>query len=226
MTDRHSHGTVLELAGSLAHEVTQARLTLESLAPESEAVVVCRRRRIQLLLSQNTAYDLCRAPHCQRHPIGSAITTCTEHLGDCDARALAGMARDWGYIRRDDAERDPARLGGRSEGDLLIKAAVVLGTFERVRGVLLDAAFGDPNLFDDEFSDPAEALAMQHALERERLRLHEVGRAEGLRIRKTISSCTGCGHQLYGWNPVIPPQYCHKCAPPQPAEHPLYAFAD
>lgn len=45
------YGMVLELAGGLVHEGTKARLTLESLAPEPKAIVVCRQRRIQFLLS-------------------------------------------------------------------------------------------------------------------------------------------------------------------------------
>jgi hypothetical protein len=127
------------------------------------------------------------------------------------------MARDWGHGRREDVDRDPTRLGGSREADLLIKASVVQGAFEQVSEILLDACFGDPNLFDDEFWNATEALAMEHALERERLRLYEVAQAEGLRIRKTDRSCTACGKDLFGWNLALPPQFCADCAPPPPS---------
>lgn len=88
------------------------------------------------------------------------------HLAERDTNALVSMARKWGHGRRDEFEHDPERLGGSREADLLIKAAVAGGSFERVRAVLLDTCFGDPHLFDDMYWDASVSLAMQHALER------------------------------------------------------------
>ncbi|TQE33090.1 hypothetical protein [Streptomyces ipomoeae] len=215
------YGTVLELSGALAKEGPRARVTLESMSPQEEAVVVCHERRFLLVLTQDMVNELCRTPGCSASPVNWAITWCARHLPGCDTQTLVRMARNWGHGRREDLDRDPARLGESPEADLLIKAAVAQGAFERVRKVLLDACFGDPDLFDDEFWDASEALAMQHALERERLRLYEVALAEGLRIRGTAGSCTTCGERLHGWNPDLPPQFCASCAPPPPADHRL-----
>jgi hypothetical protein len=215
------YGTVMELSGALAQSGPHAQITIESVDPEEMAVVVCGDRRFQLILSQDTVYDLCRTAGCPHQPAGCAIPWCTGHLGDCDNRTLAGIARNWGYNRREDTEREPTRLEGSPEADLIVKAAVARGAFEQISAILLESCFGDPNLYDDEFSDPADSLAMQHALERERLRLHGVARTEGLRIRKAAKTCAACGATLhpYGWHSSRRPEFCSpRCAPQPPAE--------
>jgi hypothetical protein len=126
------------------------------------------------------------------------------HLAERDTNALVSMARNWGHGRRDEFEH---------------------GSFERVRAVLLDACFGDPHLFDDMYWDASVSLAMQHALERERLRLYEVAQVEAKRIREATGACTTCGVSLLGWNPGVPPQLCFTCVPSPPAEHPSPAFS-
>ncbi|MGW0334287.1 hypothetical protein ACWD0J_20865 [Streptomyces sp. NPDC003011] len=219
------YGTVLELAGVLAQQGPGARITVESMSPLAQAVVVCRERRFQLVLSQDMVNELCRKAGCDGSPDSWALTRCPRHLAECDTNALVSMARNWGHGRRDEFEHDPERLGGSREADLLIKAAVAGGSFERVRAVLLDACFGDPDLYDDMYWDASVSLAMQHALERERLRLYEVAQAEAKRIREATGACTTCGVSLMGWNPGVPPQLCFTCAPLPPAEHLSPAFS-
>jgi hypothetical protein len=218
------YGAVMELSGTLAHEGPQAAITLESLRPEFEAVVACRDRRLQIVLTQDSVYDLCRTPGCPHQPVGWSITLCEQHLPECEAKELIRMARGLGYDRREFCEQAPTRLEGSPEADLLIKAAVAQGLYEPVSAVFLLACFGDPNLYDDEFSDAADSLAMEHALERERLRLHGVGSTEARRLRGTSKSCANCGQHLHGWNPKLPPRVCFKCAPPPSAERQFLTF--
>ncbi|MFF7953984.1 hypothetical protein [Streptomyces griseorubiginosus] len=221
------YGTVLELAGALAQTGPAAPIMLESVDSGSQAIVVCRGRRFQLILTQDMVNELCRKPGCDGSPDCWALTHCSRHLAECDINALVAMARNWGHCRRHEFEHDPERLGGSREADLLIKAAVAGGSFERVRAVLLDACFGDPDLFDDTYWDASVSLAMQHALEREKLRLYEVAQGEARRIRAATGACTTCGVGLVGWNPGVPPQFCFTCAPLPPAEHvsPEFAWA-
>ena len=218
------YGTVLELAGSLAQVGPGANITVESVSPLSQAVVVCRKRRFQLVLTQDMVTELCQKPQCANSGDCWAFTHCRDHLAECDARALVSMARDWGRGRREECDDDPAAATGGPEADLLVKAAVTAVCFEPVRDALLDACFGDPDLFDDMYWDASQALDVQHALERERLRLYEVAQAEVRRIHKATGACAGCGTRLFAWNPGIPPTHCPSCAPPA-AEHPPAAFA-
>lgn len=100
------------------------------------------------------------------------------------------MARDWGRGRREEFDEDPAAVGGSPEVDLLIKAAVASVSFEPVRDALLDACFGDPNLFDDMYWDASQALAVQHALEPKHDSCHQgrraVTRATGGRVLSRV----------------------------------------
>src|ERR1044072_1098026 len=118
------------------------------------------------------------------------------------------MARDWGRGRREEHDEDPAAVGGGVEVDLLIKAAIAAVCFEPVRDALLDACFGDPDLFDDVYWDASQAFAVQHALERERLRLYGGAQAEVRGIHKEAGTCVSCGKPLFAWNPGIPPTHC------------------
>ncbi|MEU5476699.1 hypothetical protein [Streptomyces mirabilis] len=219
------YGTVLELAGILAQQGPGALITLESAEPGSQAVVVCGSRRFQLVLTQDMVNELCRKPECRNSSDCRAFTHCREHLVECGPQALVSMARAWGYGRREECDQDPAAVGGSGEADLLVKAAVVGVCFEPVMNTLLDACFGDPDLFDDMYWDASQALAVQHALERERLRLHQVARAEVARIHKETEDCTSCGMRLFSWNPDVPPTLCPPCAPPPAAARRIAAFA-
>ncbi|WP_411147419.1 hypothetical protein [Streptomyces sp. A30] len=214
------YGTVLELAGSLAREGHKARITVESLHPLETAFVVCNERRFRLIITQERADELCRTPDCQQEPTSWAFSRCDSHLADCDAQTLTRMASDWGHARNEELDRDPSRLGGSPEADLLIKAAVASGAFEQISKTLLHMCFEDPDMIDEVFWNEADALAMRYGLERERLRLYDVARKEALRIRAKIGSCPTCkgpfpDPSLRMWDPGMPPQFCSKdCLPP------------
>ncbi|MBK3642190.1 hypothetical protein [Streptomyces sp. MBT33] len=217
------YGTVLELAGSLAQEGRSARLTLESMSPLEEAVVVCGNRRFQLILTQDMARELCQTPACRSDQPGWAFLHCSSHLPDCSGDALVSMTEDWAYSFKTDAGRDVGLLEGSSEADLLIKAATANGTYERVSKALLDSLFVAPDALDDMFWSEEETLAMQHAIERERLRLHNVARTEARRLWKVFGACVTCGGRLngYGWDPGVPPRFCSaNCVPPAPCPSP------
>ncbi|MFI6020580.1 hypothetical protein ACIBCP_23435 [Streptomyces sp. NPDC051287] len=214
------YGTVLELAGSLAREGHKARITVESMDPLETAFVVCNERRFRLIITQERADELCRTPGCQHSPTSWAFSRCDSHLADCDAQTLARMASDWGHARNEELDRDPTRLGGSPEADLLIRAAAANGAFEQVSKALLHMCFEDPDVIDEVFWNEADALAMRYGLERERLRLYEVARNEATRIRAKVGSCTTCNGlfskpSLRAWDTGMPPQFCSKdCLPP------------
>lgn len=214
------YGTVLELAGSLAQVGPGAAITVESVSPLAQAVVVCRQRRFQLVLTQDMVNELCRQAECPNTSDSWAFTHCRDHLAECGTRALVSMARIWGHGRREEHDEDPAAVGGGPEADLLIRAAVAAVCFEAVRDALLDACFGDPDLFDDMYWDASQALAVQHALERERLRLHEIAQTEVRRIHKATRDCIVCGTRLFTWNPGIPATQCPACAPLPAGKYP------
>jgi hypothetical protein len=204
------YGTVLQLAGSLAQEGRSARLALESMSPLEEAVVVCGNRRFQLILTQDMVKELCQTSGCRDDQPGWAFLHCPSHLPDCNGDALVSMTEEWAYSFSSDAGRDVDRLEGSAEADLLIKAATTNGTYERVSKALLDSLFAAPDALDDLFWSEAEALAMQHAIDRERLRLHNVARTEARRLWKAIDACVTCGGRVnaYGWDPSVPPRFC------------------
>jgi hypothetical protein len=211
------YGTVLELAGSLAKEGRSARLTLESMSPLEVAVVVCGKRRFQLILTQDMARELCQTPACPNDQPDWAFLHCSSHLPDCNGDALVSMTEEWAYGFKTDAGRDMERREGSAEADLLIKAATANGTYERVSKALLDSLFAAPDELDDLFWSEEETLAMQHAIERERLRLHNVARSEARRLWKIFGACRTCGGRLnaYGWDPSVPPRFCSaNCVPP------------
>lgn len=211
------YGTVLELAGTLAQEGPSARVTLESVSPESDAIVVCRERRFQLIFTQDMVLELCQKAACPRPSSCWAFAFCPDHMSECGMQELVSMAREWGHGRREAFEHDPSGAGGSKDADFLIKTAVVSVCSVPVRDTILDACFGEPALYDDMYWDPALALAMQHAFERERLRLDEVARAEVRRIHKATGKCPSCGQRLSAWNPDIPPAQCLPCAQPRSA---------
>ncbi len=212
------YGTVLELAGALAQEGRSALLVLEALHPLEAAIVVCNGRRFELLISQDRATELCRTSGCGASPSTWAFSRCDSHLADCDAAALEAMASNWGHARREELNRDPLRLGGSPHADLLIKAAAANGAVDQVSKAFLHMCFEDPDMIDEIYWNEADALAMKYGLERERLRLYEVARAEAMRIRTKAAACPTCMKpftSLRSWDPTIPPQYCAKdCAPP------------
>ncbi|QDN95993.1 hypothetical protein FNV65_06465 [Streptomyces sp. S1A1-8] len=223
------YGTVLELAGSLAQEGRSARLTLESMSPVEEAVVVCGNRRFQLILTQDMARELCQTPTCRNDQPGWAFLHCPSHLPDCNGDALVSMTEEWAHSFKTDAGRDVDRLEGSAEADLLIKAATTNGTYERVSKALRDSLFVAPDALDDLFWSEEETLAMQHAIERERLRLHNVARTEARRLWKAVGTCVTCGAHpnAYGWDPSVPPRFCSaNCVPPAPYPSPDSATAE
>ncbi|MFI1621840.1 hypothetical protein ACH4VT_33510 [Streptomyces lydicus] len=215
-------GTVLELAGALAREGTDAQLRLESLTPLESATIIAGERRFELILNQELVYELCRQLGCPHQPVNPIIIRCREHLADCDEKELAAMAGEWGVALHEELGRDaPHRLGGSPEADLLIEAAVARGAFETVSTSFLHACFEDPELIEEIFWDEDEALDMRHALERERIRLQRVAREEAHRASKKAGFCVVCGTQLVGAGLHIPPQYCSRDCVPPPTSAPI-----
>ncbi|MFD8028051.1 hypothetical protein ACFV3F_04705 [Streptomyces sp. NPDC059717] len=212
------YGTVLELAGALAQQGTNAQLLLESLDPLETSVVVYGERRFSLVLSQDLVFELCRKPGCVYQLVSPIIAWCRDHLADCGTDALAAIASEWGHARSEElAGSDLARLGGSREADLLVKAAVARGAFEIVSTSLLHACFEDLEVLDDPLYDEVRAVDMRHAIERERIRLQRVAQAESRRLRQSAVSCAACGTVLMPHGDLrLPPQYCSKDCVPAP----------
>ncbi|MEV6027564.1 hypothetical protein [Streptomyces sp. NPDC052036] len=209
------YGSVLQLA----RRGRSARLTVESVEPRHSTVLACDGRRFLLLISQEAAWDLCKIPQCPHYSAHPAFTHCPDHLAQCNVNSLLSMARDWGHDRHESHKCAPESAGGSTEADALIKASVYVGSCDRVSNALLSALFGDPDLFDEMCLDTSQRLAMQHACERERLRLDDVAHAEVKRLRQQHGACGRCGERLFGWNPGTPALLCRNCAPsPRAAE--------
>ncbi|MCX5285669.1 hypothetical protein [Streptomyces sp. NBC_00198] len=215
------YGSVLELAGLLAREGRDAGLAVESVSPEHSAVVTCGHRRIQLLISQANAWELCRIPHCADRRYIDAFTHCTEHFSRCDAPALVRMGQEWAYERVERHDDNRAAAGGSSEVDDLVKAAVVQGCYDALAKAILDGLFGDLDLLDDLWINPDQQLAIRHAREREGARLHAVASAVVRRRQAEGRSCTGCGRHLVGWSGSRPVLRCQKCEPSQRSVDPV-----
>ncbi|MFD4868400.1 hypothetical protein [Streptomyces sp. NPDC058412] len=213
------YATVLELAGALAKEAHPAQLTLESLTPCEQAVVVCGERRIALDLNWSGVEELCRRAGCDTRPYYLPLVVCNEHLRQCDGRSLVLMARECAYAVEHD--ENPTRLEGLPESDLLVQAAVEIGVYTEVVQAWLDTCFAPLNEIDDMLGDEDRALAMRHSVERERLRLDRVARKEGLRLRKEAGTCKDCDHELHpGWDLLSHPLYCSRACTPLPAPLP------
>ncbi|WP_406291916.1 hypothetical protein [Embleya sp. NBC_00896] len=211
-------GSVLELCGIMADEGRGAVLTVESLTPQCQVVFACHIRRFALFLTQAGAAELCPVPGCSAGPIHEHIFRCRRHLVDCDVDEPARMAREYGGTRREELDRDPARMAGDPHADLLAKAAAAHGAAEPVNAAYLDGLF-DPEMIDEIHWDPTEALAMRHALEREGLRLRRVADTETRLIRARIKNCTTCGGGLSPWAvQAVPPYLCAGACVPSAAD--------
>ncbi|MFI9311134.1 hypothetical protein [Streptomyces triculaminicus] len=146
-------GTVLELAGNLAHEGRGVHLALESLIPLEEAVVVSDsrdgKRRFKLVLSQDMVIELCRHTRCPSHPINWAIVRCDDHLAESSVPDLVQMAKNWGLALSDEIDRDDfTRFKDDPAADALIKAATAHGAFEAVATAFLHFCFEEPEAID------------------------------------------------------------------------------
>ncbi|MEU9849219.1 hypothetical protein [Streptomyces sp. NPDC047985] len=213
-------GTVLELAGQLAREGRGVELCLEALSPLGSAVVSAGQRRFNLIISQDSVYELCGKPRCSSTPEDELIPWCREHLAECTPDALVAMAEDWGYAQSDGSDDDLTARGGAEEAVALIRAAVTQGVYERVLAKLLDACFDSEDVIDERaFWDAERALAIRQAIERERLRLEQAAAAEYRRIQKETGACAVCGKGFrFGIDMAVPAQYCSPgCVPPPPA---------
>lgn len=209
--------SVLDLCGIMAGEGRGAVLGIESLDRRYCVVLVSRARRFGLFLDRGWATELCPTPGCSAEPIHEHIPRCHHHLVDCDPDELARAAGEYGWARREELDRDPARMVGDPHADLLARAAAANGAAEPVATAYLDGLF-DPDTINDAHWDPTEALAVRHALERERLRLRRIADRETRDIRSRARTCTTCGKELSPWPaPVVPPRFCALTCVPSPS---------
>ncbi|MFD9484609.1 hypothetical protein ACFWBX_11500 [Streptomyces sp. NPDC059991] len=217
-------GTVLSLAGALAREGVGMELAVESVSHHGMVVTPASPWydpvRLQMSLLEDWTVPLCPTPRCSQHAIDHrAIDRCHEHLTACNIPTLIRMARWWGQAHRDAHDADPERLGDHRKAALLVKAAVVQGGSETVIEALLLTLFEHEADIEENIWDEAEALAMRHAIARERVRLRGIARDEARRLRKATEGCPTCGKGLYFLPeaPPYPPQYCSpQCAAAQP----------
>ncbi|MEV6682162.1 hypothetical protein AB0N09_35675 [Streptomyces erythrochromogenes] len=219
-------GTVMALAGELAQRGHADPVTVESVSPLEDAVVRCAHRRFQLHLSQDGLYELCRTPACTGYPVHATIHHCADHLADCSTSQLKAMATDWGYARKQEMEHDPARIGGSTDADHLVRAAAANGAYAAVATALLHAAFEDPGIIDDvPWNNPTGAVDMLHGMEHERIRLARIAITEVRRLRAAAGLCTACGKPLPSYGPLleIPIGCCSTaCTPSRPTAQPPY----
>ncbi|MFJ6770005.1 hypothetical protein ACIQOV_03320 [Kitasatospora sp. NPDC091257] len=213
--------TVLSLAGALAREGLGAELAVEAVTSRSVVVtpVDAWPERLEMSLFGGWTTPLCPIPHCSGRSIQfGSIDRCHAHLVSCDVPTLVRMAKDWGQAHRDRLDADPARLGGSRQSEILVKAAVLQGASQEVTQVLLLTLFEDEDLIEEYIWDEAEAMAMRHAIDRERLRLRGIALEEARRIRKTANGCLACGKALVfiSDTPAYPPPFCSSsCASSQ-----------
>ncbi|MET8746387.1 hypothetical protein [Streptomyces sp. NPDC004728] len=212
-------GTVLELAGELSREGRGTLLHLESLSPLESAVVSSGgQRRFELIITQDSVYELCRQSRCSSHPQNELIPWCRDHLAECDPGVLVDTARDWGYAHYELTNNYAAREGTK-EAVALIQAATAQGTYNKVLSTILNACFESDDVIDEKvFWDAEDALAIRQAIERERLRLEQAAEAEYRRIQGKVGACVACGKPFrYGIDMDIPARYCSPgCVPPPP----------
>ncbi|MFD7095804.1 hypothetical protein [Streptomyces xanthophaeus] len=216
-------GTILALAGALSGLELRGHLHVESCSHLEEAIVSCEGRRFRLALNQDLLYELCRGSGCSHQPIDEHfVPYCASHLQECHPEELVHMAREWGHTRYEEYAERPGETQTGLEGDHLVRAAVAQGAFTRVAAGLVDYSFTDSALIDDVHGwDSEEAMAVRHAIKRERLRLTRVANKEGHRIRLSVGvCCVACRGSLIGGAGLwpVPPQYCSAaCAPTRSA---------
>lgn len=218
------YGAALSLAGAVANGGLSTRLTVESVSEHSAHLEVLDhpRGRWSLNLVHDIVSPLCNQPHCDDTQIDfDSIRWCRSHLVDRDLDTLVHMGQWWAQNQRDRNDCDIQRLGGAREPEYLVEAATARGTAEHLIQKLLDYLFDEEDMIDELYWDEAEAMAVKHAIDRERHRLTLVARTEASKIRKTTGACTACGCPLTpGFAFIVlshPPQFCSPaCASGQP----------
>ncbi|MET9078946.1 hypothetical protein ABZX95_44080 [Streptomyces sp. NPDC004232] len=204
--------TVLLLTGELAAMGLSAEMTMESRDGFHTALVACGGRRFELVLTQDDwVTELCLVPGCERYPVAAALIPFCEyrHLAERGGAELATMAWQWGHNQRQEFESTPTLAHSGDQGDALIAAAVVQGAFSKVAAELVDGCYGDPNLIDETYLDDAEAMAIRHAMDNERLRLRKRARSAAAHIRKLAGGLCICGADLrIAPEANVPARYC------------------
>ena len=209
------HGTILELAGLLAQRGLDTQCRVESADPDHRVVVVTEGWRFDLCLTQEMVNECCRQPGCPRRPFGTDIVWCDEHLRQRGLPELIKMAAELGYTTAQEADYEPERCGGGPGADLLVQASVPHAGSTQVIKKLISTGFDDPDNAAEWSADGTLEMRLRHAIDRERLRLHNVARAEAGRIRQLTEACPACGTKPTPAQPTgFPPQYCSlRCAP-------------
>lgn len=179
-------------------------------------------RRYELSLICASAPPLCRDRYCDFRPIDDdCLDRCHTHLKTCSVEDLLHMGQEWAQIMRDTLDRHHEQLGGHKKAEYLVQAATAHGAAEQIAQHLLDDLFEEERMIEEVFWDEAEAMAVRHAIDRERHRLHTVAREEAARIRGAAKSCPACQIPLpRGWcSLAYDPRFCSpRCAErgPQP----------
>ncbi len=210
------HGTILELAGLLAQRGLDTQCRVESADPDHRVVVVTEGWRFDLCLTQEMVNECCRQPACPRRPFGTDIIWCDEHLRRRSLPELIEMAARLGYSTVQEADYEPERCGGEPGADLLVRAAVAYAGSAAVIDRLISTGFDDPDSAAEWSADDTLEMRLRHAIDRERLRLRNVARAEADRIRQLTEACPTCGTKPTPGPQAtdFPPRYCsRRCAP-------------
>ncbi|MEU5524878.1 hypothetical protein ABZ759_30530 [Streptomyces sp. NPDC047860] len=213
------HKSVLLLTGALAVLGLSAELTVEAHHAFRAVVVACGGRRFELVLSQDDwVAELCLIPGCKSLPVAEALIPYCErqHLAERSETELAEMAWAWGNNRRQEFQSTPAAAHVGDQGDALIAAAVAQGAFSKVAAELVEGCYGGPDLIDDIYLNDAEATAIRHAIDNERLLLKERARSAAAHLRKLAGGLCVCGVTLFlAPEADVPAQYCSvRCASP------------
>lgn len=219
-------GTVLSLAGALSREGIGMRLAVESVSRPFMVVTPASRWsdpvRLQMGLLEDWTVPLCPTPHCSQSSIVyRSIDRCYTHLAVCNTATLLQMTAWWGQAHRDAHDADPERVGGHRNAALLVKAAVAQGSSTDIIDDLLRTLYEAEEDIEEIIWDEAEALAVRHAIGRERVRLRRIARDEARRLQKAADGCPACGTAPFSPRmeaPPYPPQYCSpRCAAPEQA---------
>lgn len=221
------YGSVLALAGALAEAGRDAPLTVESLSPTNQAVLVSQGRRLELCLSQDRCVDLCTHPHCPGGPLDEGIPPCWKHLPMCTTDDLLRVGDIWAHWRFERLSGEPDQCGGAAVAGNLVKAAVSHGVAEKMIDTLLKNGFEDPEMVVEFRGDDDGAMQWSHAIDRERLRLHKTATEETRRIRNEAKDCAACGARLLAYRYPVEhrPEFCSPAcaatAPPPQSTTPL-----
>lgn len=220
---------VLSLAGALSRDGVGAELAIESTNWQTMVVTPANRwikpARWEISLTLGWISPLCLVPHCRNPPLDRVIDHCDSHVTEYDAPLLITKAKWWAQDHRDHRDvhgANPESMGGDRKAEVLVRAAAAKGASKEVIETLLVTLFEREEDIEegieDGIWDEDEAMALRHAIDRERLRLKRHARDAARYISKCTAECPACGvappgHYRYDEAPPYPPQFCSlQCA--------------